>query len=696
MGRALKFVGILVAIVVVLIGGAIVYVTTVVDPNDYKDQIAAATLEATGRRLTLEGDLELSFFPSLRIAVGPAELSNAEGFADVPFARIGGAELTVGLMPLLSERLEIDRAVLSGLQLNLARDAQGRNNWQDLSQGADAQSDPDPDLGSDAGEPGAQLALEISTIEIVDANVAWDDAFTGESWVLEDFNLQASDLGEGAQFPLQIAFALTGDVVTVNVDAQMNATLNLAANSYNLDDLSVSIDGSGTSWPGGSGTVELGFDRFAANLNDETLSLEGLNVSALGLDVSGDLQGRSLMSELALAGQVRFAQFDPRSLMEVFDVSIETADPDVLGSAAAQAQFEYSATAMSLNELQLTLDDSTLNGRVAIVGQRFDFDLNVDDINIDRYLPPAAEDAAAEDEGSVDEVDLPIQMLRNFSSRGSLSFAATKFLNLTFTNASFDLRADDGTLTLTPSADFYGGTIDGSLGIEVVGENAARLSLAQNIEGFDIAPFARDFLQSEQLSGTGSLSLDVSATGSNVGEINRDLDGDVSFAFTDGAWEGFDIWYELRRLSALTSSDFETPDRPAGPPRTPFSSIAATGVVEDGLMTNRDLNASLQYLSLTGGGTVNLLTDEIDFDLTAQLPGAESFASAPELERFADAQLPLTLTGTLDAPVPGVDFGAIVRARAQEAVQEAVDERVEEEKEELRDRVRDRLRGLFD
>lgn len=693
MGRVFKFVGILVGVVVLLVVAAVVYITTVVDPNDYKEQIAAAVSESTGRQLTLEGDLELAVFPSLRIAIGPAELSNAPGFGDEPFARIGGAELEVALMPLLSERLEIGQAQLAGLELNLARDAQGDNNWQDMGGSAEP---ADNDAGADSGPgQGGDLALDIGSVDISDARVTWSDAQTGESWVLEDFALQASDLGEGESFPLEIAFSLSGDVVSVDVESQMNATLDVAANTYILETLDVSLEGSGSAWPGGEGNVQLGFDRFVANLGNETLLLEGLELATLGLDVAGTLEGSNLLGDLELEGGVTFAEFNPRDLMDVFDVAIETADPDVLGSASAQARFEYSSSGVALNDLQLSLDDSTLQGAVAVAGERFEFDLGVDDINIDRYLPPAAEDVPAEEGGSVDEVDLPIQMLRNFSSRGTLSFGAAKFLNLAFTNASFSLQADDGSLELSPTADFYGGEIDGSINIDVVGENAARLTLVQDISDFDIANFARDFLESEQLSGTGNLSLDVAAVGSNVGEINNDLDGDVSFSFSEGAWEGYDVWYELRRLSAVASSD-PAPDRPAGERRTPFSSIAASGVLEDGLLTTNDLNAALEYMSLSGSGTVNLPTSALDFNLTAQFPDASGFADAPELENLADSQLPLVVGGTLDEPSINADFAAIIRARVQEEVQDAVDERVEEETEELRERVQDRLRGLFD
>jgi hypothetical protein len=59
---------------------------------------------------------------------------------------------------------------------------------------------------------------------------------------------------------------------------------------------------------------------------------------------------------------------------------------------------------------------------------------------------------------------------------------------------------------------------------------------------------------------------------------------------------------------------------------------------------------------------------------------------------LAGDELPLRVTGSLAAPTVRPDFGALVRARAQEAVEE----RVEEEREQIQERVQDRLRGLFD
>ena len=124
MKRILKILGIIVGAVVVLFVVAAVAVSLLFDPNDYKDEITAAVQDSTGRQLTLDGDHELAVFPTIRIAVGSATLSNAPGFGDEPMARIGSAELRVALFPLLARRVEISQARLEGLELNLAR------NWK--------------------------------------------------------------------------------------------------------------------------------------------------------------------------------------------------------------------------------------------------------------------------------------------------------------------------------------------------------------------------------------------------------------------------------------------------------------------------------------------------------------------------------------------------------------------------------------
>src|SRR5688500_7931337 len=177
MNSLLKILGIVVGVVVLLFVVVAVAVSRLFDTNDNKDDNTAAVQTATGRQLTIDGDLELSVFPTIRIAVGAASLSNAPGFGAEPMARIGSASLSLALLPLLTRSVEISQARLEGLELNLARNRAGANNWQDLGGGA-APAGNAPAADGGGGVPEG-LDLGVGAIEIEDAHIVWNDASTG-------------------------------------------------------------------------------------------------------------------------------------------------------------------------------------------------------------------------------------------------------------------------------------------------------------------------------------------------------------------------------------------------------------------------------------------------------------------------------------------------------------------------------------
>lgn len=695
MGRLLKLIGIVIGALVVLVIAIAVGVALLFDPNDYKDQITAAVANATGRELTLEGDLELSVFPTLSISLGPARLSNAEGFGDRPFAEIERASLDVEVLPLLGRRIEIGEARLDGLVLNLARDAQGRNNWQDLGRnGAAAET---PSAGEQDGGGAPNVSLNVEEIRVTNSEVNWNDAATGSDWTLGAFNFAASNFGPGRAFPLETSFTVSGEDLRVAVAAQALATLSLGENVYRLEDLAVTLAGEGATWPGGRGEARLSFAAFTANLNDETLDLDELTLQMLGVTARGSLEGRALFSNLALNGSIAIEPFDPSAVLDVFDITLETADPAVLKRASAEARFVYDSSRIGMDDMRFALDDSMLTGSVGLHGESLRFDLTVDQINVDRYLPPAAEgEEAPAQEGSIDEVDLPLDALRTLDASGRLAFGTAQFAGMTLSDASFTLTAGNGRVRLDPAASLYGGSLAGSIQLDIE-QDAARASLASELKNVDLLPLGRDLLDSEMVSGRGDLTLNLTTTGSNVGQMRRDLDGDVAFTLSDGAWEGFDLWFELVRAMAVAQGQGR-PERPEGARRTPFSSVSATGVVEDAVLTNQDLNATLPYMRVDGRGTVNLLTDALDFDLVATFVDGEWLQSEPLMAGLAGDQLPLKIGGTVAAPSVLPDFGAMVRARASEAVQERVEEErseVQERIEQEREELRERLRGLF-
>ena len=171
------------------------------------------------------------------------------------------------------------------------------------------------------------------------------------------------------------------------------------------------------------------------------------------------------------------------------------------------------------------------------------------------------------------------------------------------------------------------------------------MNVEQNLDDVDLAALGQDLLGSQDITGTGDVRLNLVTAGQNLGEMRRGLDGDVAFTVTNGSLEGIDLWYELRRARARLDSDPELRSATMRRARTTFSSLSATGVVEDALLTNRDLNGRLDFMTIDGSGTVNLLDDVIDFDLMATMVDGPVLQSDPEMVKYAGKNLPLTVDG---------------------------------------------------
>ncbi len=702
MTRLIRLIALVVGAVVLLVVLAAVAVSVFVDPNDYKGQIEAAVNKATGRKLVLDGKLGLHIFPTLSISLGHATLGNAPGFGNQPFAEIRSASLDLRLLPLLTKRIEIGEAELTGVVLNLERNAQGRDNWQDLGGGAPPAAAPAPGGGqaAEAQKGGAPVGLGVDVLRIADSEVKWSDASTGSKWTLSKFQLLASGFGPNVAFPVSTNFALSGKDLDLKVAADTMAQVSLADERYRLGNLHVKLDGSGASWPGGDGTANLSFASLVADLKAQTLTLDDLTAAFLGITAKGSLKGRNLLGDLALSGQVNIQQFDPSRVLNVFGAGVKTADPMALKRASARATFVYTGSRIGLDNMNLALDDSTLTGSVGLEKNVLRFDLAINEINADRYLPPAEQGQPKSDEGSLDAVDLPVAALKQVNAQGKLAFGKAQFAGLTLTDAAFSLAAAGGHIEIKPTAKLYGGKFAGDVKLDTDGD-AVKLGYTQDLSGVDMAPLGKDLLDSEMISGTGSVTLNLTSRGSNVGQMRRALDGDVRFAIKNGALEGLDLAYELRRAHAVLNRS-EAPPRPAGARRTPFSSVSASGIVKNAVLTTKDLNATLPFMAVDGTGTVNLLTNAIAFDLVAAFADSAAVKADPLLADLAGQKLPLKVGGSIEAPEVKPDFSAVAKARAKAAVQDKVDQqksaekqKLEQQKQEAQDKLRNKLRGLL-
>ena len=199
MTRLVKIVLIAVASVIGLAFVASVAVMLLFDPNDYREEIAAGVHEATGRELVIDGELSLSIFPWLAIEMGHISLGNAEGFGDEPMLGFDSASFSVQLLPLIFDRrVAIGTASLDGLTVNLEVQADGRNNWDDLSAAGDAP--PPGERSTDRSDGGGAPDLDVNNIRISNASLSYSDRQAGSAFSLSGLTIGTGRIKPGTPF----------------------------------------------------------------------------------------------------------------------------------------------------------------------------------------------------------------------------------------------------------------------------------------------------------------------------------------------------------------------------------------------------------------------------------------------------------------------------------------------------------------
>jgi AsmA protein len=670
--RVLKIAGLALGGLVALVVFALVAVWLLVDPNDYKDRIAAAVKNSTGRTLSLPGELKLSIFPWLAVQTGEASLGNPAGFGDEPFLTLKRASLSVKFMPLLKKQLEVGRIEIDGLDLKLKQNAAGKGNWEDWGETA-----PSPAEETATTSGGIQLA----GIAIKDSTIAFEDM------VASNVNVDIGRVAPGTAIPVAISMDMVSapGAKSLPLAAKFKLTFDLDQQRYQLADL----DLGGSVQPAGAPKV-LAW-QFAAPAVDLDLSAQTLAETTYTAQVgaaalSGSIAGTRLIDAPALTGRFDLKQLAPRALMQEFGITPPvTRDSTVLGSFAAKGSYAWQGKVARLSDLALKLDESALAGRFAYdtSNSSMDFALTLDQINLDRYQPPPTDPNVA-----TEPIELPVDFLKPLRAQGSFKVGEIRVGGARLTQFSAGIEVKDAVARFAPlKAQLYGGQYNGNIGIDMR-PAVPRLTMDEHMVGIDMAKFMKEYAASERLSGKGNLDVKLAATGRNGDALLKTLTGTLSTNLADGAVEGIDIWYAIaqaqsliqkRQLAAVTNTK-----------RTAFETFKASADVVNGVATTRDLAIGSQLLQIKGQGSTNLVTQALDYSVTATVlktpPGADEGTA-----QLARATIPVKITGTFADPRVRPDLAGM----AKERVKQEVEKKKEEVKEKVKEKVSEKLKGLF-
>jgi len=705
MGRLLKIIGALVAFLVVLVVIAAIVLPLVIDPNDYKEEIAAEVAKHTGRTLNIEGDLALSVFPWLGLDIGPAQLSNAAGFDDPYMARMKTVQVRVKLLPLLKKQLEVDTVRVNGLELNLARDKDGRTNWADLSgePAAEGKTSAEAEGSDKAGDGLAGLA--IGGIEVVDARLTWDDRMTGARYEVTDLAFTTGVIEPDRAFDLDLNFRVSSVQPAIEGRFHLKGNVLLAAGLRAVDvtAASVDLDAAGAAVPGDQVSVSLSSDLFV-DLDAQTLSLPNLVLETLGLSISGTVAGSGIMSDdPQFSGALAVAQFSPREVIDKLGLApVATRDPAVLSQATVSLDWAASPKFLAASSLNLLLDDTRIDGTARVdsfAKPAIRFALMVDRIDIDRYLPPesggetAGQPAAGEAAGGAGGVPLPLDALRSLNLDGKLEIGKLTAFNLKSSDVVLQVKANNGLLRLNPlGASLYAGQYSGDITLDAR-KDTPRFSIDEKVSGVQAGPLLQDLSGQDRVQGKADVTARLTGSGVSADAIKQTLNGTTSFSFTEGTVKGVNIAALIRKAQAKLKGQLAPQEQPN---QTDFSVMQGSARVTNGLVSNDDLLLQSPLLRISGKGQVSLPAETIDYTLTTKLVGSLEGQGGKSLKELKGVSIPVRVGGTFSKPTYAPDVGGALKEAAKARVEEKVEEQKQKLQEKLGDELQDKLlKGLF-
>lgn len=732
-GRLLGLVLLGLFLLVVALGFAL---THLFDPNDYKDEIRQLAREKANLELTLNGQIGWSLFPWLGIELHDATLASANT-PQQPFADLQMLGLSVRLLPLLRKEVQMSDIRVDGLNLTLQRDQQGRGNWEDIgrpAKTASPASDPTSSTpatadNSETNETNARqpLQLDIDSLSINNARIDYADARNGAHYTLENLQLKTTAIRESSSIPFKLSTNLSSSKPLLRARTELKASLRFdrALKRYQLEDAELSGEVSGEPLKGKT----LTFASQGQLLLDQAAGVAEWNsfkLSANQLRAIGEIKLYDLDTKAKLNGGISIAKLNLREFLDGLGVTLPaSADPTSLNSVELVSRLSGSPSSLTLEDLKLKLDDSNISGTLGVADfsrQALRAQLKIDQIDLDRYLPPTSKDSSPRDvevkntltsagkQGSTtlpsaptqhawsDAPLLPIERLRQLDLQAGLSFAQLTLKKLPMENASVQLTSKEGLLEVRDlRGELLGGSFAGQTQIDVQAP-VPNLSGKLNLTNLPIEQLLQATGKKPPINGQLDLDSQLQSSGNSEKALIDALNGTASFQLSDGVL--LDANLEQQLCTGIATLNRKTLSSPPRGKDTPFQQLDGSISIRNGVASNPDLKVRIPGLAVAGNGDVDLRVLGLDYRLGITIEGDKSTMPDPACQvskQFVGIEWPLLCRGPLELGAKACRLdqaglnkvaGKIVGEKLSDKIDEKLGDKVSPE-------LKDALKGLF-
>ncbi|WP_421848694.1 AsmA family protein [Marinomonas sp.] len=699
----IKRLSLLVAGLLAVVAILLAYVMLFVNPNDFKDELKSVALEKANVNLRLDGDISWSFFPWLGLEL--EDIGVALG-SDAEILKFDRAEFGLAIMPLLEQKIQVNKVNLVNLKASLNKNAQGQGNWQlDLPDNTSATNATNASKTSEVASASTNTAntaannvanntaekiklpeIQLDELRIENAQVQYRDEQT-KQLINATLNVQLNDVQWDKAWPMVMDIAVTQSDLQGKSPIKAKATLNanLAVfperESLSLDSLVLSGEVESDLLPASPISAKLSAANVDLDLPQENVLVEGLALSVLGVNVDAKIQAYQVLSEPQFSAALSIGEFNPRYLMTRLNLPLpDMSDDTALTKARANITLEGSLDSITAQPISIALDNTNIeaNAVVDLSPLRWDVSIAGKNLDLDRYLPTPVEKseegadladvttvAASASKGennataqngsgaesfkatSQNDLDtgalIPIDLIRSLNGHVGIVFENLTAKKLKIDKIELDSTQLHGLVNISPlRASLYKGSMSSKVSLDVRGITPV-FNVSPVIDGVQIQPLLVDFMDLDKIAGATYLNGEISAKGNSINNLMSSLQGDLLVEIKNGALVGTNLTKTVCEGIAAINKDKINAQQFG--PDTPFETMRFPAHITNGQVSTPGLKINSAGIQVTGDGVVSLPGSSLDYQANVGISGSALDKACRVNEKVTQLAFPIVCKG---------------------------------------------------
>lgn len=283
--------------------------------------------------------------------------------------------------------------------------------------------------------------------------------------------------------------------------------------------------------------------------------------------------------------------------------------------------------------------------------------IDIDQANIDAYLPPQQGQSAAKPTGSKSWSTEPFDFSALSAADGDaiINLKNVIYSGLNIESGKVEAKLDAGLLTATVTELR---TASGAINLQATLDNrraTPRIAYKATAAGVNIRPILKAFAGSDRLSGRTELSVEGTARGAHQKAMISTLNGKGSLQFFDGAIHGMNVAQTLRGAGSLGLNS-------SSEKKTDFAEMGGTFTITDGVVQNNDFKMLAPLLRAAGIGPIDLPKRSLAYNVEAKL--VNSLSGQGGKDGLTGLPIPIKIRGTFDNPKFEIDWKSVLQSAA--------------------------------